>query len=371
MRSPSAQRCAGWPAFLAAFLAFLVAIAGEGSAEPRVERRAVDAQIVPGVARAGGASVAALPSRGPTERDRRIRALIPDAGRNCLDVDAAPVTAAQRELAAAIEAVRRSETGARLVAIAAARRVTVCLDRSTELEAHYRSYLGLLGLNVRLDPAGRIVFLAHELAHVPQHPRFSNDRQFSPMDMLLLQRAREAAAEAVATQVLWQLRELGIEAPWWSKLTTAYRDIAEAFEDGMSVDRLGAGEGEAARSAFFRWFDADWRLDIYDELMLKTLARIAADRIGLVPTSRHLSDGYLRDVAGHAGESFLREGDGALLLERYRIETLSAASQARLETILGSAAGDAAQPKLTVAGEPLSSVSEPAEAAGSDPRNDG
>ncbi|NJO37931.1 MAG: hypothetical protein HC871_10350 [Rhizobiales bacterium] len=184
----------------------------------------------------------------------------------------------QRDLETALRQIQQTDTGAWLVQVAAARKVTLCLDHATELEAHYRSHLHLIGLNARLDPAARVVFLAHELAHVPQHPRFSNSRQFAPEDMLLLQRVREAAAEAVATRVLWQLRQQGLIDPWQKKLTTAYHDIAEAFAASMTQGRGAAAELWATRAAFHHWFTADWRLEIYDDLMLKTLMRIAEDR---------------------------------------------------------------------------------------------
>jgi len=99
--------------------------------------------------------------------------------------------------------------------------------------------------------------------------------------MLLLHRVREATAEAVATRALWQLRELGQDIAWQEKLRTAYGDIAKLFHDHIGQKRGAAAELQATRSAFYHWFEADWRLDIYDDLMLKTLARIADDPIGL------------------------------------------------------------------------------------------
>ncbi|MGI9419921.1 MAG: DUF6782 family putative metallopeptidase [Geminicoccaceae bacterium] len=301
------------------------------AAEIMQEAGAIDAQIAPGVVDRADE---------PEERhphEARIRALIPDAARNCLRIDDRPKNPAQAGLAAAVDQIRKSEIGAWLVQMATARDVTVCLDRATQLEAHYRSHLGLLGLSTRLDPAGRVVFLAHELAHVPQHPRFSNNRRFSPEDMLLLQRVREAAAEAVATRVLWQLRADGMEAPWQVKLTTAYRDIAEDFAATMAGGEGIARELWATRSAFLRWFAADWRLAIYDDLMLRTLVRIANDPIGLIPTSRHLSDRYLRGIADYADQGFLIGGDGQALISGFQSEGLSAGGRSRLDEILAQA----------------------------------
>jgi len=266
--------------------------------------------------------------------DARIKAHIIDPEENCLRIDDEALTPAQIELKDAIRGVRQSAVGAELVEIAKIRGVVLCVDYRTELEAHYRSYLKLLGLNSRLDAAGKIVFLAHELAHVPQHPRFSNNRQFSPFDMLLLQRVREAAAEAIATRILWQLREAGHAAAWHAKQRTAYHDIAKSFEDVMDEVNGPSAERKATRSAFLRWFDADWRLDTYDDLMIRTLTRIAADEIGIVPTSRRLSKWFLRGIADYGRENFLQIGDTEALIERFRRDGLSSGREAALQAIL-------------------------------------
>lgn len=334
---------------------------GSSLAEFLPETQAVDAQIARGVVERKDSGK----EWGGVED--RIRALIPDADRNCLQIDRQPETSAQISVAAALRQIRQSEIGTWLVQVATAHDVTICLDTATALEAHYRSHLKLLGLNARLGPAGRVVFLAHELAHVPQHPRFSNNRRFSPGDMLLLQRIREAAAEAVATRVLWQLRQQGVSAPWQEKLGTAYRDIAESFEATMVQVQGPNRELQATRAAFHHWFDADWRLEIYDDLMLTTLARIAEDPIGLIPTSRHLSDLYLRGIADYGGQGFLVDGDGHALITGFRARRLPAGGQARLDAILATAGDATSAPSLsTIAGDPLSAVSPGPAAADND-----
>ena len=272
----------------------------------------------------------------------RIQALIPDADRNCLNIaewkrgrfQVETQTATQVGLSAAVRQIQESETGSWLVQVAADLNVVACLDHATMLEAHYRAHLRLLGLSARLSPASQVVFLAHELAHVPQHPRFSNNRRFSPEDMILLQRVREAAAEAVATRVLWQLRAKGITAPWQTKLTTAYRDIAETFEGAMAEGEGLTQELRATRSAFHRWFAADWRRQIYDDLMLKTLTRIAADETGLIPTTRYLSDRYLLGIGNYAGQDFLISGDGLAIIRDFHTSGLAVGDQLRLDVIL-------------------------------------
>ena len=275
-----------------------------------------------------------LPRERATPFDERIWNHISHPEDNCLRIDDEGTTAAQIKLKNAILSVRQSDIGAWLIEVAANRDVVVCVDHDTELEAHYRSYLRLLGLNSRLDAAGMVAFLAHELAHVPQHPRFSNNRRFSPFDMMLLQRVREAAAEAIATRVLWQLREGGDDAAWQAKLRTAYHDIVRSFEIGINKVSGPSAEREATRFAFFRWFDANWRLKTYDNLMISTLARIATDSIGIVPATRQLSDSFLRGVAQYGRESFLKVGDGNILIERFRHHGLSPQAHAELKAAI-------------------------------------
>jgi len=279
---------------------------------------------------------AELPSRDSV-RGSRIRDLIQEVDHNCLPIvdPLAPFnpafhSRAHHKLKETLETVQNSELGAWLVGVAADQGVVVCLDKTTNLEAHYRYHLRLIGLNAKLNAAGRVVFLAHELAHIPQHPKFSNDRRFSPMDMLLLQRMREAAAEAVATRVLWQLRDRNIPTPWREKLTTAYRDIAMEFAAEMAGNDHKDKELWATRAAFHQWFEAPWRTEIYDDLMLKTLSRITQDQAKQTPHSLQLSEEFLLDIANYAGQVFLIDGDGRTLIRDLRSRSLAERTRARL-----------------------------------------
>jgi hypothetical protein len=312
--------------------------------------------------RAGGSAHAV--AHAPSERSlraSRIEDLVPGSRDRCVAIgDVAAGTAQQEDLLGAVKQLQKAVLGRWLVQQALARSVMICQDGRTELEAYYRAHLRLIGLNARLDPAERLVFLAHELAHVPQHPRFSNNRRFAPEDMLLLQRVREATAEAVATRTLWQLRAVGMEAPWQAKLKTAYGDIVRVFATSMGRRRGDAAELLATRTAFQHWFEAAWRLHIYDDLMLKTLARIADDQIGMLPSSRWLSDGFLLGIARYGGTSFLIEGDGRRLIGAFETSLRTSGRQARLDAILGRARVDHAGSAATgaeSAGDGLSASS--------------
>jgi hypothetical protein len=276
-------------------------------------------------------------------RASHIRDLIEDVDQNCTPiVERPPLSASPPEsptqlgLREALETIGKSEVGAWLLQVAADQQVLVCLDHTTELEAHYRSHLQLIGLSSRLSPAGRIAFLAHELAHVPQHPKFSNNRRFSPADMLLLQRLREATAEAVATRILWQLRDQEITAPWHEKLTTAYRDIAIAFEEEVVRSHDADQELAATRSAFHQWFKASWRLEIYDGLMMKTLSRLATASTDAAAASLHLSEEFLFGLDDYADQRFLRDGDRHHLLQDFYVHALPIESRGQIEDVTAS-----------------------------------
>src|SRR5690606_21822660 len=263
------------------------------------------------------------------QRSTRIAQVIPDHARACLPSSAASwTTEAQRSIAAVAEIVAESPLGAWLLDQAGERLVLICQDPTTQLAAYYRAQMRLIGLFERLSDPARIMFLAHELAHVPQHPRFSNDLRFGPETVLLVHRMREATAEAVATRVLWQLRERGRSEPWEYKLASAYGDIARAFELAM------AGEGEAAelratRAAFDQWFGRPGRVHSYDARILAHMARVGPRR----PT-RHLSESFLRGIGHYAGASFLPPGGKPALTDPSYAGGLSPDNAAQLEALL-------------------------------------
>ena len=169
-------------------------------------------------------------------RSARIAQVIPDHARACLPSEGGLlVTDAQRTIAAGVAVLAESPLGAWLIGEAAARTVLICHDPKTDLAGYYRAQMRLIGLFQQLPDPARIMFLAHELAHVPQHPRFSNDLRFGAQGMLVVHRIREAAAEAVATRILWQLRTRGHAGPWQHKLASAYGHLASAIARAMDA----------------------------------------------------------------------------------------------------------------------------------------
>jgi hypothetical protein len=151
----------------------------------------------------------------------------------------------------------------------------------------------LIGVLTRLPDPAKIMFLAHELAHVLQHPEFSNDRRFGPAAMLLMHRVREAAAEAIATRVLWQLHARGYPELWAYKLQSAYADIAHAFARALG-DRGGElAELRATRAAFDQWFGRAGRLRRYDDHILNHIEGTLPDHRAPIGERRRLTDAFL------------------------------------------------------------------------------
>jgi hypothetical protein len=231
-------------------------------------------------------------------------------------------TRERAELSRVFGILSRSAVGREILSAAELRNVHICIDHDTKLLAYYFADMRVVGLSSGLSQGGRIVFLAHELAHVPQHPVYSDNRYFSPGDLVLLRRMREAGAEAAATLIAWQLRQNGYAEAWDAKMNSPYKDVALAFETAFSAATGGRGGDEqrelaATRAAFDRWFQAPWRLKVYDRMTVAHLERISGDRMGLVAPRRRLTHGFLRGIARLHRRDFLSEPSGHDLTDRY------------------------------------------------------
>ncbi len=321
--SHAAPLCLLLAGFLFAGAALIGLVSESGIGRPPIADSGPQAALAQGT----------LPA-GP-KRSRRIRHHIENAEAACLPVSAeAPATRQQREIADLIRDLRRSAQAAELLRAAAGRNVIVCLDADTPLLAYYFSGLRLIGLRQSLDRAERLIYLSHELAHVPQHPAFSDNRYFPPEDLLLLRRVREAAAEAAATRIAWQLARAGLPEVWKAKRGGVYGDLAEAFQSVMERRRGGADELTATRAAFDRWFAKSWRLDTYDRMTVDHLARIAADELGLVSPRLRLSHGMLVGIGRQGGRNFLTATDGRSLTDPFYRGTLSPANSRDLKEVV-------------------------------------
>lgn len=244
------------------------------------------------------------------------------------------------ELARILGVLRHSETATALLEVAQARRVHVCLDGATRLLAYYFDGARVIGLNASLTDAGKILFLAHELGHVPQHPLYSDNRYFAPGDLILLRRVREATAEALATCIAWELRVAGYPEVWREKVSTHYGDVARAFEDAVSAEAPGPASSRqrgldgATRAAFDRWFVADWRRRVYDRMTVEHLEHISGDAMGLVPARRFLSHDFLLGIGRIGAGNFLARTDGPPLDDPAYAGAMAPEIEGRLRRVL-------------------------------------
>ncbi len=244
---------------------------------------------------------------------------------------------AKDRLTRLFELLSKSATARGLIDTAWRRNVVVCSDGKTNLLAYYVAGLRLVGVNSRLTEAQQVVFLAHELSHIPQHPVYSDDRRFSASDLILLRRAREAAAEALATCILWELRETGYSEAWNTKrLDNFYGDIAQNF----SAARGSGGDILAAmRAAYNQWFAKKARRRLYDGMTVEHLARISEDAVGLVSPVRVLDHDFLREIGSTSRGNYLATRSGRLLTDVYYTGGLSFDHTAQVESLLTQATG--------------------------------
>ncbi len=216
-----------------------------------------------------------------------------------------------------LEILSQSATARAVLDEARGRRIHVCLDEKTDLLAYYFSSMGVIGLSTELSEGGRIAFLAHELSHVPQHPRYSDNRYYPPEDLLLLRRIREATAEALATRIAWELREAGYPDAWNEKGASPYADVVRAFQYAAEGNTSVEGLQAATRAAFDHWFTAGWRRDVYDRMTVEHLQRISRDGTGLVPPRRKLREHFLIGIATLGDGNFLAETHGPALTDPF------------------------------------------------------
>jgi hypothetical protein len=214
------------------------------------------------------------------------------------------------------------------------RALHVCLDRDTDLLAYYFSSLHVIGLNARLSEGGQVAYLAHEIGHVPQHPRFSDNRYYPPSDLILLRRVREATAEATAIRIAWELREAGYPEAWAEKAAGPYADMVRAFAEVIARQDGMPGLLQATRAAFDRWFAVPWRRNVYDRMTVEHLRRIAGDRLGLVPHRRKVHLAFLLDIGRLGEENFLSGTEGPAINDPFYTGGVSTENQTALKEVL-------------------------------------
>ncbi len=249
---------------------------------------------------------------------------------------------ARAQLHRLFEVLSTSETGREIPRPARLRDVRVCVDDETDLFAYYFAGVRVVGVSAALSEGGKLALPAHELAHVPQHPVHSDNRYYPPGDLVLLRRLREAAAEAVATRIARELRETGYGAAWDERVATPY-GVASRAPSRPRPRPIEARRAclRATRAAVDCWFDAPWRLDVYDRTTLHHLARISEDPMGPVPLRSALTLSFLAGIAWLNGRNFLTRTGAPPLTGRAYAGSISGRNQARLERFLDRVTGSA------------------------------
>ena len=331
-RRRPARRRPGWLAIVPIVAILSLALNGQGEAARE--------SAAPGGAPEDATEVYRPGGMAPGDAERAL-GHDPQAVTGCLlagETELAGTGSKRAELHRLFQIIGTSATGRAVLSRARRQGVHVCIDSETDLLAYYFAGRRMVGVRASLTQGGKIAFLAHELAHVPQHPTYSDNRYFPPADLILLRRVREAAAEAVSIRIAWELREGGESAAWDAKLAAAYGDMAREFRAAITAADLTV----ATRAAFDHWFEAPWRRDDYDQMTLAHLARISQDRLGLVPPRYALSHDFLADIAWIEGRNFLTESGVRLLIDPAyggRLSEGNARSLARFNTLIGLAAG--------------------------------
>lgn len=129
--------------------------------------------------------------------------------------------------------------------------------------------------------------IVHETGHINQHlSGIGNpDRVLTEREYILFYRAAEAAAQALATEITWKLKQAGDDGPWEATKFVGYHDICDAYEKAVTTDPSSATDGRARRAAFDAWFDNAERLATYNRSTVE----------GMIPSLANGRDNIFKD----------------------------------------------------------------------------
>ena len=221
-----------------------------------------------------------------------------------------PVPAIQRKAITAIrENLQRSKTGAALLVIADSGRIS----SGFEFVADSRAAAGYYNINRdvlfninsplmahdRVEPfidlAGYIG--AHELAHVAQDKHCGRDFgrwdiRYTLMHQMMATRHYEAAADAVAVDVAWQLKQAGAPGMWRRiEQDPAEQHLARSFSRSVARNAANATNGKARRAVHDAWFKNKASMGYYDQGVLDRV------RSNLDMLSAHQLKGFTNPLA--------------------------------------------------------------------------
>lgn len=275
---------------------------------------------------------------------QRVLDIHENAAQICAPIDGPGGTAAIRARVDALTGtLNQSETGASLVDFAKdgpAGKLWVCFIDDIKNLGQYRAGYGVMDLPNDQTRHHLVGTSAHEIRHYWQEEAgygiFENDNVSKKTDVILTL-ASEADADAIATQVMWELKQKGIAQDWDFHMDRANcegkvcrDDILKAFESAILADANAMENGKALAAAFAQWYqDKERRSPYLMMTMFKHNARKMSDIHGYPldepknpgylkpiqsPLSKNILDGEIEGIAAlpHKGTNYLEQQGGYL-----------------------------------------------------------
>ncbi|MEO0392028.1 MAG: DUF6782 family putative metallopeptidase [Pseudomonadota bacterium] len=229
-----------------------------------------------------------------------------------------PIPPIQRAAITAIrDSLAPSATARSLLATADQGRVTAGFEfdpestsGATYTSQHREVFFNAGGWLTRFDTVDQFMpwagyFAAHELGHVAQHRQSGPDYgrwslRYRLMHQIMATRHYEAAADAVAVDVAWQLKDAG-KPEMWQVLHGDPHDahLAQAYARSIAKNPDNAVNGKARRAVHDAWFKDPLAVLHYDQVVLDNtrtvLDVLVAQQIADFP------DKQAGQLAGEAG----------------------------------------------------------------------
>ena len=96
-----------------------------------------------------------------------------------------------------------------------------------------------------------------------------SEEQFSPEDILLIERVRAADLDIIAVQVAWELRHENFSEIWRHLIGSSEGDLAMAYSGYLERNPSSAFNNDALFAAFQLWFESNERVNAADHETLE------------------------------------------------------------------------------------------------------
>jgi hypothetical protein len=159
--------------------------------------------------------------------------------------------------------------GARLVRRLKEADVIICQYAGFGQRGYFDNEVNMIGFEPILTPGQKLLILTHEARHLDQYLKgFARTLDYSLDEYVRFTFFLESDAQAIATLVAWNLKELGHSRAWKGLLSLDnYRQTGRAFE-GVYYGTVGRGNKQTAKTlatayAFRAWLDNPWLTSVY------------------------------------------------------------------------------------------------------------